>query len=86
MSVLSAVELFLTRKSARSSRVRALACIAGVRWLKAFKWVALAAVAVKLPHMVLRAAAALRGWVLDINMLMSIAVAGANARSATSIT
>ena len=50
--------------------------IAGAHWLDALKWLALVAVAVKLPRMVAKAAAALRCWVLDINALMSVAVAG----------
>lgn len=54
-----------------------LALITGVQWLEHTKWVALAAVAVKLPHIVMKAAAALACWVLDINTLMTIAVAGA---------
>lgn len=47
-----------------------------MRHLEHTKWIALAAVAVKLPTIMLRAAAALRCWVLDINTLMTIAVAG----------
>lgn len=49
----------------------------GVRHLEHTKWIALAAVAVKLPHIMLKAVAALRCWVLDMNTLMTIAVAGA---------
>ncbi len=50
---------------------------AGVWWLEHFKWVALGAVAVKLPRIVLKASAALHCRIIDINALMSIAVAGA---------
>jgi Zn2+/Cd2+-exporting ATPase len=49
----------------------------GVPWLEHFKWVALGAVAVCLPRILLKALGALRGWVLDIHFLMTVAVAGA---------
>ncbi|KAH9321623.1 hypothetical protein KI387_016262 [Taxus chinensis] len=41
------------------------------------QWLALGAVAAALPRMILKCLAALRGFVLDINVLMLIAVAGA---------
>lgn len=50
---------------------------AGVWWLEHFKWVALGAVAVKLPRIALKASAAMHCRIIDINALMSIAVAGA---------
>lgn len=48
----------------------------GVNHLQHTKWIALAAVALKLPHIMLKAASALKHWTLDINTLMTIAVAG----------
>jgi hypothetical protein len=54
----------------------------GVNHLQHTKWIALAAVALKLPHIMLKAAAALRHCTLDINTLMTIAVAGAAAQMA----
>ena len=51
--------------------------LAGWRWLDPTKWVALAAVAVKLPRIALKAIAAVRCKLLDFNALMTIAVAGA---------
>ena len=51
-------------------------CTAGVNHLQHTKWIALAAVALKLPHIMLKAASALKHWTLDINTLMTIAVAG----------
>ncbi|KAK9829953.1 hypothetical protein WJX72_008845 [[Myrmecia] bisecta] len=46
-------------------------------WLEQLKWVALASVAIGIPPILLKALAALRNKVLDINMLMTLAVIGA---------
>ena len=46
-------------------------------WLEYFKYVALGAVAIPLPGIVLKALGALRHGILDINFLMTLAVAGA---------
>lgn len=59
----------------RSSRLCCFA--AGHPWLDGFKWVAIAAVAVGLPTILLRAFGGLRRGLLDINTLMTVAVAGA---------
>jgi len=48
----------------------------GHAWLEQFKWVALGAVAVGIPRILLKGLASLRHFVLDINMLMTIAIAG----------
>lgn len=53
-----------------------LMIVAGATWLEPLKWLAIVAVAVKLPRILIKAFAALRVWVLDINTLMTIAVAG----------
>jgi cation transport ATPase len=53
-----------------------LLCTSGVDHLQHTKWIALAAVALKLPHIMLKAASALKHCTLDINTLMTIAVAG----------
>ena len=50
---------------------------AGQEWLDNFKWVALGAVAVGGPRIALKGLAALRHLTMDINILMTIAVAGA---------
>lgn len=49
----------------------------GVAWLAQLKWVALGAVALPLPGIVLKALGALRHGVLDIHLLITIAAAGA---------
>ena len=46
-------------------------------WLEYFKYIALAAVAVPLPGIILKALGALRHGILDIHFLMTLAVAGA---------
>ena len=48
----------------------------GHPWLDNFKWVALGAVAVGLPRIALKGLAALRHLTMDINILMTVAVAG----------
>ena len=50
---------------------------AGHAWLKNFQWVAIAAVAVGIPLILLKGLVSLRHLVLDINILMTVAVAGA---------
>ena len=49
----------------------------GVKGLSHLRWAAIAAIALGMPPIVLRAFASLRRWLLDINVLMIIAVAGA---------
>lgn len=49
---------------------------AGHHWLEYFKWAAIAAVVIGLPTILLRAFAGLRRLLLDINILMTVAVAG----------
>ena len=58
---------------------------AGHAWLKHFQWVAVAAVGVGIPIILLKGVVSLRHLVLDINILMTVAVAGAlsNHRAAT---
>lgn len=50
---------------------------AGVSWMVQLKWVALGAVALVLPGIVLKAFGALRHFVFDIHLLITIAAAGA---------
>lgn len=47
--------------------------------MKNFRWAAIASVALGIPTILLRAIGALRRFLLDINILMIIAVAGAPA-------
>ena len=54
---------------------------AGHPWIKNFRWAAIASVALGIPTILLRAIGALRRRLLDINILMIIAVAGATALS-----
>lgn len=49
----------------------------GHEWLDHFKWAAIAAVAIGIPVILLRALMALRRRILDINILMVVAVVGA---------
>lgn len=49
----------------------------GVEWLEYLKYVALGAVALPLPEIVLKALGALRHGILDIHFLMTLAVSGA---------
>jgi hypothetical protein len=49
---------------------------AGKHALEHLKWLAIASVAIGLPVILLRAVAGLRRGLLDINILMTVAVAG----------
>ena len=49
---------------------------AGKHGLEHLKWLAIASVAIGLPVILLRAVAGLRRGLLDINILMTVAVAG----------
>lgn len=49
---------------------------AGRTWLEHFKWAAIASVAIGIPTILIRALAGLRRFLLDINILMLVAVAG----------
>lgn len=64
--------------SAAAARLRlpSLSPRAGHKWLDHFKWAAIAAVAIGIPTILLRALAGLRRFLLDINILMTVAVAG----------
>ena len=50
--------------------------LAGKHALEHLKWLAIASVAIGLPVILLRAVAGLRRGLLDINILMTVAVAG----------
>ncbi len=66
--------------SIASSHIQAIRLfLAGHEWLEQFKWAAIAAVAIGLPTSLLRALAGLRRFLLDINTLMTVAVAGEGA-------
>ena len=84
MVTLSPCYAMLWRYAVNHPRLRGLTvplCTPGVNHLQHTKWIALAAVALKLPHIMLKAASALKHCTLDINTLMTIAVAGVQLRA-----